>query len=331
MLILQAGLAKSGNFWLYTLLRSICKHGGLEHRSFIQHHPVYAQARTWKMSYAGQADVDAMEIEKRRCHFRVGSFCEPIADIDGYLRQCSHVWTHSPICSGSFAVLPKFDKIVYIIRDPRDVAVSYSHFVFTPHIQASYPPHYEKDPDSFRALALDGMLRDWVQHVGGYLQQKEHLRIHVVFYERLLHEFRAELDRLLAYFGIRLDEAAIQQVENDVGFAAMRKENPFHVRQGRSDEWRRVFTAGQDQQAERIAGGMLKWLNYPVAADASPSLPSLPREIKSDVLDRAIRQARRSFADEARRVATFVTGKRPLKAKAARVSHLVRRRIARSF
>lgn len=332
MLILQAGIAKSGNFWLYTLLQSICQHGGLEQRSFIQHHPIYAQARTWKLSHAGQADVDALDIEPRGCHFRISRvFREPIADIDAYLRQCSHVWTHSPICPRSFSVLPKFDGITYIIRDPRDVVVAVSHYVFTPHFRANYPPHYEKDPDAFRALVLDGMLRDWVQHVGGYLQHKDQLRIHVVFYERLLHEFRAELAGLLGYLGIGLDEAAIQQVESEVGFAAMNKENPFHVRRGKSDEWRQVFTAGQKEQAERIAGRMLKLLNYPLAADTSPSLPCLPHEINDQELGRAVRQGRRSFAEEVRRVATFVTGERPLRAKTARVSQWARRRMGRHF
>ncbi|NJM16702.1 MAG: sulfotransferase domain-containing protein, partial [Bacteroidales bacterium] len=38
-----------------------------------------------------------------------------------------------------YSVFPKFDKIVYIVRDPRDVALSMARFQFTPYMQTYYP------------------------------------------------------------------------------------------------------------------------------------------------------------------------------------------------
>ena len=152
MRILQAGVPKSGNFWLYRLLRSITRESGMEHRSFIQEHPIYEIARELELGFAGQADVDCLNIEPEACYCRINGgavFYERIGDIDEYVSRCSHVWTHSPICQRSFDVLRKFDKVIYIIRDPRDVAVSMSQWVFTPYFVKYYPPHYEKRPTSY--------------------------------------------------------------------------------------------------------------------------------------------------------------------------------------
>lgn len=332
MLILQSGVPKSGNLWLYRILQGVAKHAGLEQRSFIQRHPIHEQAKTWKLSYPGQADVDSLDVEPRECFLRISHvFWEPIPDIDDYLGQCSHVWTHSPICSRSFGVLPKFDRVVHIIRDPRDVAISMSRYVFTPHVLENYPPHYEKDPDSFRALTLDGTLRDWVQHVGGYLRYKDRLRVHVVFYERLLHGFQEELSDLLRYLDIQLDQEALRQIESEVSFSSMKKESPFHVSQGRSGNWSRVFPLAQKQQAERIAGRMLRLLNYPVTEDALALLPRLPEKIDLEELDRAIQQSRRTARDEISRVWVFMTSKRPLRAKVNRVRELAYQAIKKIF
>jgi hypothetical protein len=49
----------------------------------------------------------------------------------------------------SMEVLPLFDKIVYLIREPRDIAVSLSRFVFTSHVQRNWvaqPGSSERSP-----------------------------------------------------------------------------------------------------------------------------------------------------------------------------------------
>ncbi len=321
-LVLQGGFPKSGNFWLYNLLQSIRRHGGLESPSFIRNHPIHPLARTWSLSHADQADIDAISIEQGGCSFRIsGVFKEPITDIDAYLRQCSHVWTHSRICERSLDVLPRFDKVVYIVRDPRDVVNSVSHYVFTPHFRDNYPAHHETSPETFRAVVLDQMLRDWVEHVGGHLRHRQRLGIHFVFYERLLHEFRSELAKLLGYLELDLDESAVASIEHEVAFATMSKANPSHVRRGRSGEWEHTLSDAQKRTSERIAGPMLGLLGYA----GQGSLPYVPGH-DPVALDRAIGQARRSPVEEVRRVVKFATDRRPLRAKAARLGQLVRQR-----
>ena len=303
MVILQAGMAKSGNFWLYKILQNIVKHSGLEPASFIQNHPIHQLAKTWDLSYYEQADIDVMDIEPNKCFYRISSiFRYPIEDIDDYIRQCSLVWTHSAFCDRSKYVLRKFDKIVYIIRDPRDMAISMSRFAFTPYMM-KYFPHSESDPSAFLANTLDGVTRHWLNHVGGYLKNKDDLQIHVLFYEQLLHSFETELLRLLEYLGIELNKEAFEAIKREVGFETMKSENPDHVREGRSGGWLEVLSNEQKKRAIRASGrGILELLNYPIDEDqVGVSLPRLPDRLSDRELEKAIRQSRMSLKEKIKR------------------------------
>lgn len=322
--ILHAGIHKSGNFWLSRILRRINHHAGREHSSWVQRHPIHATALTWQLSYAGQADMDFMSILPDGCYWRISDvYRERVENVDEYVRACSHVWCHSPIIPRSLEVLPLFDKIVYLIRDPRDIAVSLSRFVFTPHVRRNWPPHFEKDPESFLKHALDGELRDWVAHVGGWLSIRPRIPFHVVFYERLRHDFDAEVQDLLGYLEVDLPDRAVDAIRHEVSFEIMHGSDPDHVRKGRTREWVRALSERQKVHAIRVAGGMLELLRYPIAADADEGslndLPRLPRRIDADLLKRAVAQAERGPLDEVRRVAGFVLGDRSLQVKANRV------------
>ena len=124
MRILQAGRAKSGNFWLYTIIKTIVTKAGHDWSGYVQTQPIYEIARHWELSYRDQAAIDVLDIERYRCYYRISSiFRMPIDDIDEYLSKCTLVWTHSSFCEQSAEVLPKFDKVVYVVRDPRDAAI----------------------------------------------------------------------------------------------------------------------------------------------------------------------------------------------------------------
>jgi len=320
VLILQGGVPKSGNLWLYKIIQGICKRAGIERRCFIQSHAIYPEALTWELSHADQANVDSLDIGPDGCFFRVSDvFREKIEDIDDYLGQCSHVWTHSSICDRSFDVLPKFDKIIYIIRDPRDVAISMSRYVFTPHVRRNHPAHYEKDPDSFLAHGLDGLLREWVQHVGAHLKHLSELNIYIVFYERLLASFDSELMGILDDLGLSLSEQDRREIQAEVSFAEMRAKDPGHVRKGQSTGWVTTLTDKQKCMADRIVGRMLSLLNYSLGDEGQAKLPGLPNSIDPAALQAAIACSERSVGDEVGRILRFLLSDRSLRVKWNRV------------
>ncbi len=293
MTFLQIGMAKSGNFWLYRILRDIISLSGIEYRSFIEQHPIYELAKTWELSHDMQAGIDVLDIEPQRCFYRIASiFRMPIDDLDDYVRQCSHVWTHSTFCPQSLDVLTKFDKIVYIVRDPRDVAISLSRFAFTPYMQ-KHRPTQESDPGSYLAARLDRIMRHWVRHVAGYLEHRDESRIHFVFYERLLHSFDAELSRLLQYLDIELEQDALSQIKRNASFQVMKDQNPLHVRKGKAGQWDQVLTRAQKRLAVQIAGPMLDLLHYPRRYGEVDGLPGLPTQLDGGYLRQAREKARR--------------------------------------
>jgi len=316
MTVLQACVAKSGSFWLHRILRSIGEQAGFSHRSFITSHPIHAESKDRDLSFAGQGDMDFLDIEPKRCFFRVSSvFREPVKDIDSYIRECSLVWTHSPVYESSPTVLSRFDRIVYIVRDPRDVALSMSRFAFTPYFRKHYP-HYDNDPDSHLANNLDNMTRYWVRHVGGYLKLKGALCIHFVFYERLVKAFDSELSKLLKYLDIDLSSTALANIRKEVSFPEMKKENPAHLHTGKSGEW--VSQLSRDQQAlvVGIAGPMLDLLGYAAFEVAlSSSLPALHEDMSRDDVERARAASKRTAAETMQYIWGFVTRKQSLRAK----------------
>lgn len=317
MVFLQAGVPKSGNLWLYKIVQGALARAGIERRAFIVHQPIYGAHRGDSASFEGEAEIDFLEIEPDGAYLRFQTVHRrPIFDVEAYVRACSHVWTHSAICARSFEVLPLFDKVIYVVRDPRDVAVSLAEFAFTPHVQRTYPPA-ESDPRHYLAEHLDPLLRHWVRHVGGYLGNRSRLGIHFVFYERLLHAFDAEASGLFEFLGLPRDAQTLERIRRDTAFSAMHKRDPSHLRSGKSGHYRRVLTDEQCAHADRIAGKMLRLLRYPAHAD-DDELPGLPSSASSDDLDAAVRQSRLTLRERVGRLVGLIASDAPLRQKVRR-------------
>ena len=314
MTILQAGVPKSGNYWLYNIIRNILIEAGEEHRSYIQQHPIQEQAKNWQLSFAGQSSMDFLTIEGGSCYCRLSSvFREEIADIDDYIEQCSQVWTHSTLNPLARYIAPKFNKIIYIIRDPRDVAISYSKFAFSEHKLKHGSPHYEQSSETYLANRIEEMMRQWVQHVGGYLKYQTELNIYPIFYEGLLYSFDGELEKLLAYLEIELSPEAIARIKHNVAFKTMKQQSPKHLRQGSSGQWQETLSDRQIQTVARVAAPMLDLLGYSLTAR---NIPDLPQSINPQVLDYAIATSQRSPLDHLQRFYNFLHSQRSISAKA---------------
>src|SRR5690606_492288 len=149
-------------------------------------------------------------------------FQMPIDDIETYTLQAQHVWTHSPVCKKTDEVLPYFEKKVYIVRDPRDMVLSASNYYCSPYMLKFFPQE-ETDPASFLEKNLERLAQEWTWHVFDYLRLVNVHHIHVAFYENFLLNFQSELDRLLQYLQIELEEADRLQLEESVRFSTLKK------------------------------------------------------------------------------------------------------------
>lgn len=274
--IVQIGVPKSGNYWLYRILSAIVDESGLPTKSFIRTRPIYETAKRWKLSAPDQAEINVFDIEEDGCYYRISSlFRERVPDLDEYLEKNTLTWTHSLVCSRSRSVLSCYDKRVYIIRDPRDVAVSMSRFILTPYMRARFPSSCS-DSKTYLRNALIRQVCQWREHVLGYMDLFSSIGAHFVFYERLVADFDSELRRLLLYLGLELSDEQLSTVKAACSFGTMKKTTPGHVRSGRSYGWMDALSEAQVEEVRRAYGDLLAAFGYPVLAGDERTLPLLP-------------------------------------------------------
>lgn len=274
MKILQGGAPKCGNFWLYQILQQILQSAGKSTKSFIEQQPIYSLAKEWELNFPDQAKIDVLEITDLQYRYRISSIYQmPIENIGDYISQSAHIWTHSPICKRSAELLRMFDKKVYIIRDPRDRAISAANYYCSPYM-LKYFPQEEKDPQRFLENNFEALMVEWVWHVFDHLRLSSRYNIHIAFFERFLLDFKEEFDRLLKYLEISLSSSQIEAIEEAVSFDFLKKRNHKHLNKGKSGIWMNKLTAEQIEKSEIIAGPLIRFLGYPLERNSnSETLP----------------------------------------------------------
>ena len=286
MHILKAGVIKSGNFWLHTILHNIIDYSNFEYKSFIKNQPIYELAKTWDINQLkGQISINCLDITKNAAFYRISNiFRYPVDDMDDYINSSTLVWSHSQMSSNALTIMQKFDKVIYIIRDPRDVSISWSNFVFTYYMQRYYPFLIvdETNAETYLNNNLTTIVFDWMNHVGGYLKHQKDLNIHFVFYERLLDNFDRELEEILEYLEIELDAKARGEIQEKVSFNQMKKESPDHIIKGKLGQWVDILTDSQKEEVLGMANILLKLLNYPLN-NQTDSLPELPDKLPENI------------------------------------------------
>jgi len=262
MRILQIGSPKCGNLWLYKILEEILDACNQNQYSFIEQQPIYQLAKNWDLNYPEQAQIDMIDITDLQTSYRISSIYRmPIDNMKEYISKTGHVWTHSPICKSSEEVFSYFDKKLYIIRDPRDRAISASKYYCSPYM-LKYFPQPEENPKRYLAKHFDELMQTWTWHVFDHLKFRKKYNIHILFYESFLLDFQNELDRLLDYLNLKLPADQKKTLEENVSFRKMKKENPKHLKKGIHGYWKEQLTEGQKHRATTIAGPLLKRLGY---------------------------------------------------------------------
>jgi aryl sulfotransferase len=309
MKILQGGYPKSGNYWLYKIISSIIEEAGISTKSFVKNHPIYPLAKDWQLSYPEQAGIDMLDILYTGCFFRISSRYKEKLDEDelkDYIESSTHVWTHSNYCSNSKSIFEKFEKIIYIIRDPRDVIISSAKFAFTPYMKKHYPTWY-KNPDDFLNGELEKLAKAWANHVKEYLEYAVDNNIHLIFYERFLQNFDAELEFLLAYMNIKLTKEQKERIKDKASFQTMKEESPGHVRKAKLYNWMEKLNDEQQRLVMENARPIINFLGYPVSKEKQDNLPSLPRlskrkinNLKEEMDGRSLLEQLRGLIEEVR-------------------------------
>lgn len=261
--VLHVSYVKSGSYLLWRAFDLLFRAAG-QKRSFVQNHPIQARRHDWPEFSIEQFDIDQVLVQDEGVHWQVEmQHVEPIHDLDAYLAACSHVWTHSFLCERSWEVYPRFPRVCYIVRDPRDALVSMAHFARTPFMRR-YHPHRAASPEEYVALELDAFLGDWCRHAGEHWRARRALGIEVLRYEDFVADVPAMLRRLCAWVGLPLDSAAIARVADELDPARMRAQSPQHVRQGKQGGFGELLTAAQQARALELCAETMRRFGYQV-------------------------------------------------------------------
>lgn len=281
MRVLQAGIDKSGNYWLWRILRLLMDEGRVERRSWIKNDPIYQVSSTWNLSFpeATELDVitwdtvpaiayegdswDTQPLRDRSYYYCViPMYRRRIQDIDEYVGANTHLWTHAPWHDNlPDELLGGIDKIVYIVRDPRDVLVSGAHYIDSPYCRREFG--IPRVPLEHRFRRLLKTCPEWAVHVAGWVANASRIDLHIVSYEGLVTDLAFQLRRLADYLELDLSDDQIEKVRQQVVFKSMQSAAPgAHVRKGVIGNWKAELPEAVAQEAGRILSPLLGLLGY---------------------------------------------------------------------
>jgi aryl sulfotransferase len=165
---------------------------------------------------------------------------------------------------------------IYVIRDPRDVAVSFAHFMARPMeraVDGLADPRATLGPTKTIGAQLLQPLGTWSEHVLGWTRQEE-FPVVVVRYEDLLEDAGRELVRAAEVAGVPAPaervaaavEAArfenLSKSEAQVGFIERPLKATRFFRRGEAGAWRDELSPGLAAKVERDHAEVMELFGY---------------------------------------------------------------------
>jgi len=160
----------------------------------------------------------------------------------------------------------EYKKVIYIVRDGRDVLVSYWHY--------HCPRNYKLDFSDFLQSSI--WPGQWHKHVRFWLDRSEKISLLLVRYEDLLTEPEKQLKRMAEFSGLSFDNERIgysvrcssfgnlQQIENEKGHPRIKsKVSGFKFfRNGVTGDWKKCFGPKEKEIFKKYANPVLLRLGY---------------------------------------------------------------------
>lgn len=174
---------------------------------------------------------------------------------------------------------PIYKNVIYIIRDPRSVVISYYNYLKNDRNMDSVSS-LSSFVDVFICGNIDGY-GSWGQHVGSWLWEvRNNKNMLLLKYEGLLENTERELEKISCFLNIEVTHEDILRTIELSSFSHMRElevqqpeymgksrhdlirnDIPF-VREGKAREWESILSPVDRQKIEKTWSGLLKEFDY---------------------------------------------------------------------
>jgi aryl sulfotransferase len=177
---------------------------------------------------------------------------------------------------------------VYVVRDPRAVAVSLSHYIGDSIDEAIAGMDNPEALSGGSTRRLSNHLRQrllrWSDHVESWLGAP--FPVHVLRYEDMQADPHAALGAVATFLGLPCDQAAIaaaveaatfsrlQSQERESGFIEKPRRAAAFFREGRVDGWRQALSPEQAARIVAVHGAVMRRLGYDETLEALATLQS---------------------------------------------------------
>nr|XP_033796150.1 sulfotransferase 2B1-like [Geotrypetes seraphini] len=175
------------------------------------------------------------------------------------------ITTHLPYDILAPALKNSKAKVIYMARNPKDVAVSYYHF----HKFAKFLP----EPGTFGDFLdrfLNGKVHygSWFQHVKSWLRHQENASFFFITYEDMHWDLRGSIEKLCGFLNCSLSSEELDSVEQHCSFNRMSQNSMVNctlispeimdhskgkfMRKGIAGDWKQHFTVAQNSLFDHI-------------------------------------------------------------------------------
>lgn len=167
------------------------------------------------------------------------------------------IWTHLPL-KLLHPDLLNTCKVVYVARNPKDICVSFYHFLMELRGRF-FSGTFENVLDAFIADNL--LYGPYWDHIRQARQQKDNPNFHMMFYEDMKTDILQELRKLSTFLGLQLDDTMLLKIADYAHFDRMKSNSELrpkllnfegnHCRRGQVGDWARIATPEAEAKMDR--------------------------------------------------------------------------------
>ncbi len=274
-----ASYPKSGNTWMRLALQSLCHAGEDLDLNDRRGRALYASSR---YLFDRILNVESSDLTpEEAAAAQPGVFEQIAARVSGPVLLKTHdAWT---LTAAGVPLMPASVTagVVYLVRDPRDVASSLAH-----HLGVSIDTAIGRmaDPGAMLAASSGQPLRQlpqrlltWSEHVESWLDRSG-LRLLLVRYEDMIADMSSALTRVVEFAGLEADATSIERAVESVRFSTLQAREDRHgfdqgpaainrfFRRGIAGAWRDELEPAEVDRIVDVHGTMMRRLGYEIGA-----------------------------------------------------------------